>query len=248
MSHHAAYSNMPWRVCYAGVDEEVGRVGDHWGRDKNLGNRHQGPSGAPWDRGAKTSDDTQRRGLRKNSGGKQAGGCCETGQYGKTGERLSCPYPKGREEKMKIMTARLGEVEIDVSRIITFPDGIIGFPDFKRYIELDIMEDSPIRLLQAVDTPDLGFFIVDPRLFVPEYIIDISQAEIKNLNENKPEDLEVKVIVTIPENPFDMTANLQGPLVIGRKARLAKQVVNSNQKYSTKHKVLNTSQESQVAQ
>ncbi len=142
---------------------------------------------------------------------------------------------------MKIMTARLGEVEIDTSNIITFPDGIIGFPDFKRYIDLDFLDDSPIRLLQAVDTPDLGFFIVDPRLFVPEYIIDISQEEVKSLNAEKVDDLEVKAIVTIPENPFDMTANLQGPLVISRKAKLGRQIVNNNQKYNTKHKVLHGS-------
>ncbi|VAX16517.1 Flagellar assembly factor FliW [hydrothermal vent metagenome] len=142
---------------------------------------------------------------------------------------------------MKIMTARLGEVKIDTANIITFPDGIIGFPDFKRYVELHFLEDSPIRLLQAVDTPDLGFFIVDPRLFVPEYIIDISQEEVKNLNADTVEDLEVKTIVTIPENPFEMTANLQGPLVISRKTKLARQIVNSNQKYNTRHKVLHGS-------
>jgi len=47
---------------------------------------------------------------------------------GELGERFSICHPEREAEKMKIMTARLGEVEIDTSNIITFPDGVIGFP------------------------------------------------------------------------------------------------------------------------
>ncbi len=139
---------------------------------------------------------------------------------------------------MKISTARLGEVEIDAAQILTFPDGIIGFPDFKRYIELDVLESGPISLLQAVDAPDLGFFIVDPKLFVQGYIVDISHEDMDSLNAEKLTDMEVKTIVTIPENPYEMTTNLQGPIVISIESRLAKQIVNSHQNYSTKHRIL----------
>ena len=35
---------------------------------------------------------------------------------------------------MKLETKLFGEIEIDESRIITFTDGIIGFPDMKRFL------------------------------------------------------------------------------------------------------------------
>ncbi|VAX20775.1 hypothetical protein MNBD_NITROSPINAE04-583, partial [hydrothermal vent metagenome] len=35
---------------------------------------------------------------------------------------------------MKIVSGKIGEIEIDPAKIITFADGVIGFPDFKRYV------------------------------------------------------------------------------------------------------------------
>lgn len=139
---------------------------------------------------------------------------------------------------MIISSARLGEIEINAAEIITFPDGIIGFPDYKRYVELEFLDGSPLRLLQAIDAPELAFFIIDPLLFIQDYELEISDSDMANLNAEKIEDVMVRAIVTIPENPYNMTANLQGPLVINVNTRLAKQIVNSDQRYTTKHKVL----------
>ena len=139
---------------------------------------------------------------------------------------------------MRIRSARLGALEIDVAEIITFPDGIIGFPDYKRYVELEFLEDSPLRLLQAVDEPDLGFIIIDPLLFAPDYVVDISKEDMRSLNAESLDSLAARAIVTIPEDPYEMTANLQGPLVINASTRLARQIVNNDNRYGTKHKVL----------
>lgn len=139
---------------------------------------------------------------------------------------------------MKIFSARLGELEIDAANIVTFADGIIGFPDYKRYTELDFLEGSPIKLFQAVDKPELAFFIIDPDLFVKNYLVDISAADTESINAKGLEEIAIRAIVSIPENPYEMTANLKGPLIININTRLAKQVVNNSQSYSTKHKIL----------
>ncbi len=143
---------------------------------------------------------------------------------------------------MKIISGRMGEIEIDPAKIILFADGIIGFPDYKRYVELEFLENSPLRLLQAVDTPDLGFVIIDPLLFEPDYVADITEGDLRSLIIDKAEDLVARVIVTIPENPYEMTANLQGPIVINPKSKLAKQIINHNRKYTTKHRILKSEQ------
>lgn len=139
---------------------------------------------------------------------------------------------------MKIVSGKIGEVEIDPAQIITLADGVIGFPDYKRYIELEFLENSPLRLLQAVDSSDLGFIMINPLLFEPDYVADITIDELKFLYTDKPEELITMVFVTIPENPYEMTANLQGPIIINTSTRLAMQIVNHNQKYSTKHRIL----------
>jgi len=139
---------------------------------------------------------------------------------------------------MKIVSGRLGEIDIDAAKIITFPDGIIGFPEYLRYIELEFMENSPLRLLQAVDAPDLGFILIDPVLFHPGYTAAITHEDIRSLNADSPDQLQVCAIVTIPDDPYEMTANLQGPLIINPVSGLAKQIINHDQAYTTKHKII----------
>ncbi|MBF0170578.1 MAG: flagellar assembly protein FliW [Nitrospinae bacterium] len=139
---------------------------------------------------------------------------------------------------MKITSARLGQVDIDPAKILTFPDGIIGFPDLKRYILLPFVDDSPLQLLQAVDEPGLAFVVIDPLVFLAEYRLDLSAEDMAYLKAPDAAGLIVAVIVTIPEDPYKMTANLQGPLVFNPETRLAKQVVNDPGTYPTRHAIL----------
>lgn len=139
---------------------------------------------------------------------------------------------------MKIHSTRMGDVVINDAEIITFSDGIIGFPDYKRYVEIDFLEGSPLRLLQAVDKPDLGFIFIDPLLFMADYILDASDDDIASLNAGGLEDFSVWVIITVPEDPYEMTANLKGPIIVNKRTRLAKQIVNNDKRYTTKHRVL----------
>ena len=52
------------------------------------------------------------------------------------------------------------------------------------------------------------------------------------------EGLLVFAIVTIPANPKEMTANLQGPLIINPLKRIGRQAVSLSDKYRVKHIIL----------
>ncbi|MDH5542378.1 MAG: flagellar assembly protein FliW [Nitrospinota bacterium] len=135
---------------------------------------------------------------------------------------------------MKILTARFGEIDIDPAKIITFNDGVIGFPEIKRYIILPFMEGTEFELLQAVDFPNLGFVMINPFLFCEDYAFDITDGEQEMLKAKSIEDVTVKVIVTIPPDPKDMTANMQAPVVINESRLLAKQVILQDSQWDTK--------------
>lgn len=132
---------------------------------------------------------------------------------------------------------RFGDIEVDWEKIITIPEGILGFPNSKRYVLLDHSGDSPFKWFQSVDEPELTFIIIDPLFFKPDYRIEISRNEIPTLQPFAPDDLSVMAIVTIKEGAKDITANLQGPLVINTKNRLAKQVVLVNTQHTTRHSI-----------
>lgn len=64
---------------------------------------------------------------------------------------------------MKINTKVFGEIEISEDKIIIFQDGIIGFPDLKRFALLHDMERGDnvgIRFLQSLEEP--GFAMPVP--------------------------------------------------------------------------------------
>lgn len=138
---------------------------------------------------------------------------------------------------MKINTARYGEIDIDPARIISVNEGVIGFPSFRRYIFLPFLEGSPFELFQAVDQPDLAFVVINPFSFKADYQFDLGDQDIADLQVANKEDIQIRVIVTIPADPREMTANLQGPLIINESRLLAKQIILHDSEYTTKHKI-----------
>lgn len=138
---------------------------------------------------------------------------------------------------MKVQTTRFGELEIDPKDIITFPRGILGFEGLTRYCLIRPGDDIPFGYLQCLDDPDLTFVVVDPHSFWPDYQIEVAPPEVSELEVQNVEDVAVLAIVTIPEDPRKMTANLQGPLLINTANRKAKQVVLDGGRYTTRHRL-----------
>ncbi len=139
---------------------------------------------------------------------------------------------------MQINTLRFGTIEIDKSEIIIVTEGIIGFPEIKRYVILDMGKDTPFKLFQAVDEPTVGFVIIDPILFKPDYKVKIRKEDLYSLSAENLNEIVTVVIVTIPEDLYKMTANLRGPLLINLKSRLARQLVLADDTYNTRHLII----------
>ena len=141
---------------------------------------------------------------------------------------------------MKLCTTRFGEIEIDENKVIKFHSGLLGFPDVKRYVLLNHMNnpDIPFKWLQSADDPDLVFVVIDPLLFSSDYVRDIDEHDLSELKIASPDDLCIVVIVTIPhEMPELMTANLQGPLIVNLRTMEAKQVVLLDERYPLRYPV-----------
>ncbi|MFH1092195.1 MAG: flagellar assembly protein FliW [Pseudomonadota bacterium] len=140
---------------------------------------------------------------------------------------------------MNILTSRFGEIEIDEQSIISLPGGLIGFPEQERYVIISHSPDSPFFWLQAVDSQDLAFVIVDPQIFKADYEVPLTAQTLQLLQAESRLEVGVYVIVTIPRgNPQGMTANLLGPLVLNAKSRLARQLVLDESRYSHRHPIL----------
>lgn len=140
---------------------------------------------------------------------------------------------------IRIKTRPFGEIEINEQQIIDFPDGIPGFDDVKKFILLDANDEkSPLKWLQAYDEPQLAFVIIRPVDFMREYELVVSMSDLDAVGADSAEHLIVFAIVTIPSNPAEMTANLQGPVIINPEKRLGRQAISLSDRYSVRHKIL----------
>jgi len=132
-----------------------------------------------------------------------------------------------------------GEIEVDDSQIIDFPDGILGFDFVKKFVIIDTEnQNSPFKWMQAYDEKDLAFVIIRPVDFMKDYDLVISQSDYEAVQASSAEELIVFAIVTIPENPEKMTANLQGPIIITPVKRLGRQAISMSDKYKVRHSIL----------
>lgn len=140
----------------------------------------------------------------------------------------------------KIKTRNFGNIEIADTQKITFPEGILGFETEKEYY-LIIKEDSPFLWLQSAKTEGLAFILVNPYLFIQDYKLEINHRDWESIKTDpKKEDFLVFSIVTIPENPEEMTANLQGPIVINPTDKIGIQAISLNDKYSIRYPILDS--------
>ena len=142
---------------------------------------------------------------------------------------------------MQIQTKRFGSVEIDSSKLISFPNGLIGFSKYRDYAVLDVGGgDSPFQWLQSVQEPSLGFVTLSLCDTFPDYNPEFCPFDLRDLQDGSPDDLITLSVVTVPADVRKMTANLQAPLVINPVKRLGKQVIVMSPEYNTKHYVFRT--------
>ena len=88
---------------------------------------------------------------------------------------------------MQIETARFGQIEVDSSKIISLDQGLIGFPEERRFCILEDERWGPLRWLQSVERPELAFLVVNPYEFFVDYevLIDDEVAKILHAAEDR---------------------------------------------------------------
>ena len=117
-------------------------------------------------------------------------------------------------------------MDVNDESLLVFPSGILGFPDWTKYVMLDHDTDAPFKWLQCVEEPQLAFVILDPALFKPDYQVTITTDALIEIQKQESDEVSIVTILTIPsDDPTAVTANLRGPLVMNHRTRLCKQLV-----------------------
>ena len=138
---------------------------------------------------------------------------------------------------MKITTKIFGEIEIADEKIITFENGIIGFPELKRFALLHDGEKGTnvgIRFLQSLDEPGFAMPVMDPLVVKPDYDPEVNDELLASAGNINADNILVLVTVTVPNDLTQMSVNLQGPFVINVEEHKACQIIVEDGDYPVK--------------
>jgi flagellar assembly factor FliW len=131
---------------------------------------------------------------------------------------------------MVVNTTRFGPIQISNDDILTFSEGLLGFNELSKFVLLDDPNDEIFAWLQSCDEPSIAFPVLEPELFEENYTLQMTKTDLQTLEASEESQLRSFCIITIPEDPSRMTANLKAPVVVNVEKRLARQCVLQNNK------------------
>lgn len=138
---------------------------------------------------------------------------------------------------MKITTAYMGEVEINLSQIIKFEHGLPGFEAEKEFVQLPLSEESAFQVLQSLNTEALAFIITTPYATIADYSFELDESVIKALDIKSNKEIAVFVIVSLKDTLETSTVNLKAPIVLNAENKKAMQII-LEENYAIRHQLV----------
>jgi flagellar assembly factor FliW len=135
---------------------------------------------------------------------------------------------------VRVSSTRLGDLEIDSNTVLTFPEGLVGFGDARRFAVVDTHDSGVYYWLQSLDDPQLAFLSVTPWAFFPDYEPVLPETDRAALELTDPADAALFCLLTVDRDTEQITANLLGPLVVNTKNRTGRQIVLDHGNHPTR--------------
>jgi flagellar assembly factor FliW len=140
---------------------------------------------------------------------------------------------------------RHGTIHYEEDQVFEMLGGLLGFPDAKRFVLLESADIEPLRWLVSVDRKDLSVLVIDPRLLVPGYRVELSREEQSKLEITDGEveregdgNILPLAITLLSDKPQQSTANLKAPIVLNTARMVAAQIVQTESRHSVQHPLL----------
>jgi len=132
----------------------------------------------------------------------------------------------------KFITRHFGEIDFEESRVVTFPQGIPGFPEDKRFLFMSENEDEDMFFwLQSLDDGDVAVTLMEVYKVMPDYAPCVDEAELDDIRSDDDTPFVIYNIVVIPDYVRQMRVNLRAPIFINMEEGIAKQAICTNDEY-----------------
>ena len=142
---------------------------------------------------------------------------------------------------MTTETRLFGTITIEDEKLITFPEGIVGFPFLKQFALIHDAENenAPIMWLQSMDEPTFAMPVIEPQLVTDSYNPTVDDTYLEPLGELAEDQIYSLVTITVPPQIENMSVNLKAPIVINMANNKAVQIIVEDD-YKVKHPIYET--------
>ncbi len=125
------------------------------------------------------------------------------------------------------------QTEMDLGKVVTFPQGIPGFETYTKYTVFHKQENNArVYWLESIQSPKVTFTLVDPTDYGLNYALDLTDEETRMLEADDPSQLAVLMMLSKKqegdEGTSSLHANIAGPIVMNLEKRLGMQKVLSS--------------------
>jgi flagellar assembly factor FliW len=112
-----------------------------------------------------------------------------------------------------IDSSRFGQVEIDPSTVIEFPDGLIGLGG-THYALLTPEVAGPFLWLHSLDDPTLALPVANPHQFFARFSVELTDEDAERCKLDETTPLDIYVTVCAAPALAQFTANCKAPIVL----------------------------------
>jgi Uncharacterized protein conserved in bacteria len=136
---------------------------------------------------------------------------------------------------MKLYTKYHGIREYEENEIISFPKGLPGFRNLKKFIMFKIEENEVFSMLHSIEDLEIGLVVVSPFYVMKEYEFKLDDDRIEELQIEKESDILVINTVCLNKDINKITVNLKAPIIINNIKKIGEQLILDNDKYQLKY-------------
>jgi flagellar assembly factor FliW len=126
---------------------------------------------------------------------------------------------------METFKTPFGDIQVDPDTVITFPSGVPGLADCKRYKLLhEDKLDPQVMWLQSLDDMSVCFNVIEAERLGLSYQVTLSDEECAEIDLQDTDEAKLLLVLSRKgEKPTDIVANTQAPFVLNLRSRKALQ-------------------------
>jgi len=135
---------------------------------------------------------------------------------------------------MNIQSQRFGALEVSDEQVLSFAEGIIGFPNEREFVLLPHNSSGFLAWLQSTSTPNLALPVVSAHAFgerYPDVALEPVAAALGMGEVN--DDMALMVVLSAPQGQ-PATVNLLAPILVNVATRKGAQLILDGSRFTTR--------------